>query len=178
MFIITERELYHYGVKGMKWGVRKDQNSGSKLRTAAKILSPVSYALVTTGVKVGKAGVKAGKAGVKAGVKAGKSGVKKYKKKKSEIVEKQRTKALDSSTSGKYTYRQRKKLSNSELQSRIDRLSMEKKLKDLAREDSRDFTLVRTGTKEARKALGIYGAKVLLDMYIPGSSKFIKNPNK
>ena len=160
MFVIIENELSHYGVKGMKWGVRKDDRASGKLRTAAKIFSPVGYAAVTTGIKVGKKSVKT------------------IKKKRSDIREKQRKKALDYSTSGSYTYRQRKKLSNSELQSRIDRLSMEKRLKDLAREDSRDFTMVRTGTKEARKALGIYGAKTLLDLYIPGSGKFVKNPNK
>ena len=160
MFIIAEQELYHYGVKGMKWGVRKDRNSGSRLRTAAKIFSPVGYTLATKGAKVGKAGIK------------------KYKAKRAELTERQRKKALSDSTSGKYTYKQRKKLSNTELQSRINRLSMEKKLKDLAREDSRDFTMMRTGTKEARKALGIYGAKVLLDMYWPGAGKYVKNPNK
>lgn len=160
MFIITEQELYHYGVKGMKWGVRKDQQSSSKLRTAAKIFSPVGYALTTNGIKVGKIGAK------------------KFKAKKAEIREKQRAKALDNTTSGKYTYKQRKKLSNAELQSRINRLSMEKKLKDLAKEDSRDFTMVRSGTKEARKALGIYGAKMLLDLYWPGAGKYVKNPNK
>lgn len=46
MFVITERELYHHGVKGQKWGVRKSRTSsgGSGWKKAAKIISPVGYA--------------------------------------------------------------------------------------------------------------------------------------
>lgn len=49
MYMINRPDDYlvHHGVKGMKWGVRKDRSSGSKgstLKKAAKIISPVGYA--------------------------------------------------------------------------------------------------------------------------------------
>ena len=37
--------LLHYGVKGMKWGVRKDRRSSSVLGTAFRITHPVTYTL-------------------------------------------------------------------------------------------------------------------------------------
>ena len=36
MIIVTELELYHYGVKGMKWGVRRYQNVDGTLTSAGK----------------------------------------------------------------------------------------------------------------------------------------------
>lgn len=109
--------LLHYGVKGMKWGVRKDRTISSSERRRLK---------------------------------------------KEASIEKKRTKALDRRTSARYTYRQRKHLTDAELRSRINRLQMEKQLKDLSRADSwsPDFTMMSTGRTAAKKALGMYGAKV------------------
>ena len=50
MYILSKPDDYlvHHGVKGMKWGVRKDRSSGSKgsvLKTTAKVVSPVGYAV-------------------------------------------------------------------------------------------------------------------------------------
>lgn len=34
MIVVREKELYHHGVKGMKWGIRKDRkSSGSRKRS-------------------------------------------------------------------------------------------------------------------------------------------------
>ena len=33
---MNENELMHYGVPGMKWGVRRDHNNGSTLTSAGK----------------------------------------------------------------------------------------------------------------------------------------------
>lgn len=129
-----DRYLMHYGVKGMKWGVRKDRTglSGSERRRLRQEAS----------------------------------------------IEKKRTKALDRRTSARYTYKQRKHLTDAELRARINRLSMEKQLKDLSRNDRFSMITIPTGEKAARKALGYYGAKTLLNKVAPGAGDFVKVPKK
>ena len=127
-----DRYLMHYGVKGMKWGVRKDQKASRSERQRLK---------------------------------------------KEAAIEKRRTKALDRRTSARYTYRQRKHLTDAELRNRINRLNMEKQLKDLSRNESwsPEFIMINSGQTAARKALGQYGAKAALSAVgLSGAAAFIK----
>lgn len=165
-----DRYLAHYGVKGMKWGVRKDESSsGSRARTAAKIFSPVGYALGKGGVKV------AGKA--IAGAKKLNEG---RPARQAARIEKKRAKALDRRSSARYTYKQRKHLSDAELRTRINRLNMEKQLKDLSRSDrgSFEFVMMDSGQKAARQALGKYGAKAALTAVGLGKAADFIRPKK
>ena len=167
MFVITERELSHHGVKGQKWGVRKDRSSGkSRLRTAAKIVSPLGYLAVKKGVPVAKKGINKAKAAKK-----------KWDAGEPERIEKKRQKALSVKSSASYTYKQRKHLSDAELRGRINRLNMEKQLRDLSRSEkgSVEFIMLDNGQKAARQALGKYGAKTALAAIgLGGAADFIK----
>lgn len=125
--------LLHYGVKGMKWGVRKDRTISSSERRRLK---------------------------------------------KEASIEKKRTKALDRRSSARYTYKQRKHLTDAELRQRINRLQMEKQLKDLSKNDRFSMITIPTGQQAARKALGYYGAKMLLNKAVPGAGDFVKVPKK
>lgn len=132
-------ELYHYGVKGMKWGVRKSPE---------------------------------------------RSGTRKEKRhvKKQQRIQKRHDKALSVKSSARYTYRQRKLLSDDELRYRVNRLNMERQLKDLSR-NTNSFNpvssgyneLIKPGKQAAGKALSLYGAKVLVTSTVgPEAGAFIR----
>lgn len=42
-FITSDGELYHYGVKGMKWGIRRYQNADGTLTSAGKKRAKQEY---------------------------------------------------------------------------------------------------------------------------------------
>ena len=70
-------ELYHHGILGQKWGVRRYQNEDGSYTTLGKI----HYGVQKTGKAIGKGAKTVGK-GVAAGAKAvGKYGIKKVKQK-------------------------------------------------------------------------------------------------
>ena len=117
------RYLMHHGVKGMKWGVRKDgPSTGSSLRAKARLA-------------------------------------------RANKIEKKRAKAMDRRTSARYTYKQRKHLSDDELRARINRLNMEKQLKDLSKGGGN--RMIDTGRDAAYSAMGKQGAKILLSSLGP-----------
>lgn len=151
-------ELYHHGVLGMKWGVRKDRGSSSgksRKATAAKVASPVSYAAYK-GVKKAKKAVK----------------------KKYGTAEERHAKAMSSKASARYTYSQRHLLSDAELQRRINRLNMDRQLRDLAEKGVNgrgpySSPTVRLGRDAMRRGLATYAAKEVSNVILPGSGEVI-----
>ena len=128
MYIIKySDQLIHYGVRGMKWGVRKDRSSTRAQKKAAKI-------------------------------------------------EQKRQKAMSVTSSAKYTYKQRKHLSDQELRTRINRLQMEKQLKDLSK--GRAPEVLTNGYNAASSAIGRYGARVVVGATLgPEAAAFVGGPS-
>lgn len=161
------RYLMHHGVRGMKWGVRKESNRN--LRAAAASQRDAN--------SLRKAGyLKEAAAVQKVANKQKAIGEKKLARKNARI-ERKRAKAMDRATSARYTYKQRKHLSDDELRARINRLNMEKQLKDLSkgRSSGPELIMLDNGQRAARQALGKYGAKVALNAVgLGGAADFIR----
>lgn len=109
--IIYTDELMHYGVKGMKWGVRNDRSNGGSGRgdKVLKVASPVLY------------------------------GIKKATKSKTAKDLTNKAKNLAGSRSSKALKAARKKnidkMSNQELQDVINRLNLERNYRSLTKSD-------------------------------------------
>lgn len=102
---MNENELYHHGVIGMKWGVRRYQNKDGSLTSAGK-----KRQSKTASVK-------------------GKPKVKNAKKTKDASLN-EKEKAIR-----KKDLKNRRTLSDADLKKRIDRMKMEKEFKNLTEED-------------------------------------------
>ena len=102
----TPDEIYHHGVLGMKWGVRRYQNADGSLTSAGR---------------------------------------KHYNKQANKAVKKERKEAV----------KNRRTMSDNELQQRINRLNLEKKMKDLSDDD------VNPGKKAVNSALQKAGKTVM-----------------
>ena len=119
---MNENELYHHGVIGMKWGVRRYQNKDGSLTPAGRIRQGK-----TTTIK-NKPKVKNNKDAL-------------YNKKEK--------------SNRKKDLKNRRILSDADLKKRVDRLKMEKELKNLTEED------ISPGKKIAKEIASSAGKKVV-----------------
>lgn len=134
-------ELYHHGIKGMKWGVRRYQNPDGSLTSAGKRRRALAIAASPGGYAIYK------------GVKS----VKARRAKRKEIAnytdEQKHDIAFNQKSSAKDTYKYRKYLSDRELLYRVNRLSNERRLKDLMKDESTNQYM-----EVAKNILVSYGA--------------------
>ena len=125
-----ENELYHHGIKGMKWGVRRYQNLDGSLTNAGrkKYGTKTNFERVQAAKKAATIGVKKRKAMEKANARTAKE-IAKYEKKaglnKSESKSVVKSKPILKSNSKPKTINE---MTNEEIQERIDRINLENKL--------------------------------------------------
>ena len=119
-----ENELYHHGIKGMKWGVRRYQNLDGSLTNAGrkKYGTKTNFERVQAAKKAATIGVKKRKAMEKANARTAKE-IAKYEKKAG--LNKSESKSVVKSNSKPKTINE---MTNEEIQERIDRINLENKL--------------------------------------------------
>lgn len=120
-YIIQDGELYHHGVLGMKWGVRRFQNKDGSLTQAGK--KRISR-------KQKKALEKARKA------RHDKAEAAKKAKQEQEDFEKNKKKALESG-SAEDVLKYKGKLTNKELQDAFTRINLERQLSDISSKETK-----------------------------------------
>lgn len=126
-----QNELYHHGIKGMKWGVRRYQNPDGSLTIAGKARYNVGRAVGNVGKAISSAYT------------AHRSKVAERRQKKEEAKPKKAS-----------------ELTDQELRQAIDRMRNEKAYNDLIRERSAANS-VRKGAQTAGKILSTVGSVVL-----------------
>lgn len=103
---MTNAELYHFGIKGQKWGIRRFQNKDGT-RTAAGKRRRKNY--------------------IAEGAKSIGSKIKNRKANKNQPADHDQ---LIKSTNAKYLYKHRNELSDAELANRVNRINMENNLRN------------------------------------------------
>lgn len=127
-------ELYHWGVQGMKWGVRRYQNKDGSLTKAGKRRYDKELAKTKAELKSVKEREKT-KAKIDK-LNAMKADVENRKKAlgDSDTVDKAKNSIKKHSEEKKSKKRTIKDLSDAELQAKVDRLQLEKRYRDLMKE--------------------------------------------
>lgn len=145
-----KESLEHYGVPGMKWGVRKDRKT-SRLRRGYSDDERVRRDKRAK-AKVSRAKARAEKKQVKAREKAEKDAVKKEKKRQA---------ILNNPT---LLYKHRKEFSQAEIQAALKQFEWEKKLSDYSKERLKNGAdYIDTMVKYSANAINLYNnaAKIM-----------------
>lgn len=158
MFIIIHQdELNHYGVKGMRWGVRKDKSSGGgsfgkATKTWLKITNPLLYAGSKRAVNNYKKGMSLlkGKA-VEAKPKVMKK-ARQLENKRRNVMGSKRSKAMT-----KYRNKNIDGMSDADLRKAVNRMDLERQYRNLTKYDIKKgkkyvTSTYNTGKKIAKKA--------------------------
>lgn len=161
---MSEDYLEHYGVKGMKWGVRKERSAGS---TSNRMINkPVKKATIS-----GKAA-----GGVTNALNAyNKVQVKRLKNKQAQLIEKQKLKDMEAEAARKEQSSPAKKtssakidpktLTDAQLNDHISRLEREKKYQDLT----------ATGADKARERAKKVAGDIIADAAKKALTKYLSD---